>query len=95
MGELWVAIVSGAFTLAGVCVTAYVTIRKANSDLKRTVDKLVEHDHEQYLGILRLTVMSEGMPISERIIAGDKYVKEGGNGEVKQYYHNLLEEHTK
>lgn len=95
MWELLVAIVSGAFTLAGVCVTAYVTIRKANSDLKHTVDKLVEHDHEQYLGILRLTVMSEGMPISERIIAGNKYVKEGGNGEVKQYYSKLLEEHTK
>lgn len=59
------------------------------------MDKLVEHDEDQYLSILRLTVMSEEMPLSERIIAGDKYVKKGGNGEVKKYYENMLKEHTK
>ena len=59
------------------------------------MDELAEHDKEQYLSILRLTIMSEGMPISERIIAGDKYVKKGGNGDVKEYYQKMLEEHTK
>ena len=63
--------------------------------LEEKVDKLVEHDEDQYLSILRLTVMSEEMPLSERIIAGDKYVKKGGNGEVKKYYENMLKEHTK
>ena len=69
--------------------------KKANKKLEEKVDTLVEHDKDQYLSILRLTIMSEGMPISERIIAGDKYVKKGGNGEVKQYYQNMLKEHTK
>ena len=59
------------------------------------MDELVEHDKEQYLSILRLTIMSADMPISERIIAGDKYVKKGGNGDVKKYYQKMLEEHTK
>ena len=90
-----IAIITGAFSFCGVCVTAWVTIRKANSELKQKVDELVEHDKEQYLGILRLTVMSEEMPISERLIAGSKYVKKGGNGDVKKYYQKLLEEHTK
>jgi hypothetical protein len=35
------------------------------------------------------------MPIAERIIAGDKYVKKGGNGDVKSYYETMLAEHTK
>ena len=94
METIIVAIITGLFSLAGVCITAYVTIRKSNSELTQKVDKLVEHDEEQYLGILRLTVMSEEMPISERIIAGAKYVEKGGNGDVKKYYNKLLEEHT-
>lgn len=58
------------------------------------VRKLTEHDREQYLAILRLTTMSRDMPISERIIAGQKYIELGGNGDVKKYYEQLLKEHT-
>ena len=43
-----------------------------------------------YLCILRLTIMSEEMPLEERIAAGDKYIKHGGNGAVKHKYEQLL-----
>ena len=33
--------------------------------------------------------------ISERLIAGKKYIDAGGNGDVKHYYENLVREHTK
>ena len=95
MENIWVALIEGVLTLAGICVTVYVSNKRAQKNLEAKVDKLVEHDEDQYLSILRLTIMSENMPISERIIAGDKYVKKGGNGEVKQYYQKMLEEHTK
>lgn len=90
-----VALINGLFTLAGVFLTVRAANKKSTANLESKVDTLVEHDKDQYLSILRLTIMSENMPISERIIAGDKYVKKGGNGEVKQYYQKLLEEHTK
>lgn len=93
--EIWITLIEGVLTLAGICVTVLVSNKKANAKLEAKVDKLVEHDEDQYLSILRLTIMSEEMPISERIIAGDKYVKKGGNGEVKKYYQKMLEEHTK
>lgn len=95
MENIWVTLIESAFTLAGICVTVYVTNKRSQKNLESKVDKLVEHDEDQYLSILRLTIMSSDMPISERIIAGDKYVKKGGNGEVKQYYQKMLEEHTK
>lgn len=95
MWDFWIALAEGILTLAGVCVTVLVSNKKANKKLEEKVDTLVEHDKDQYLSILRLTIMSEGMPISERIIAGDKYVKKGGNGDVKKYYQNMLKEHTK
>lgn len=93
--NIWIALIEGVLTLAGVCVSVILSSRKANKKLEEKVDTLVEHDKDQYLSILRLTVMSEEMPISERIIAGDKYVKKGGNGEVKKYYEKMLAEHTK
>lgn len=95
MENIWATLIESAFTLAGICVTVYVSSKRSQKNLEAKVDKLVEHDEDQYLSILRLTIMSSDMPISERIIAGDKYVKKGGNGEVKQYYQTLIEEHTK
>lgn len=64
------------------------------SSIKKRLDKSEKHNREQYLGILRLTVMSEEMPVSERIIAGKKYINEGGNGDVKKFYEEFLKEHT-
>lgn len=95
MENVWVALIESLLTFAGVCVTVIVTNRKSNKKLEAKVDKLVEHDREQYLSILRLTIMNETIPISERIIAGDKYIKAGGNGDVKKYYQQMLKEHTK
>ena len=63
-------------------------------ELLQDVKVLTEHDREQYLAILRLTTMYRDMPISERIIAGQKYIELGGNGDVKKYYEQLLKEHT-
>lgn len=94
MENVWIALIESVLTFAGICVTVYFTNKKANKNLEEKVDELMKHDEEQYLSILRLTIMSEGMPISERIIAGDKYVKKGGNGDVKNYYQQMLKEHT-
>lgn len=93
--NFWVTLIEAAFTFAGICVTVYFSNKKANKKLEEKVDMLVEHDRDQYLSILRLTIMSEEMPISERIIAGDKYIKRGGNGDVKKYYQQMIAEHTK
>lgn len=95
MEQIWIALIESALTFAGICVTVWFSNRKANKKLEAKVDKLVEHDEDQYLSILRLTIMSEEMPVTERIIAGEKYVKKGGNGEVKKYYQKMLQEHTK
>ena len=52
-------------------------------EIDEKIDKLTHLQDEQYLSILRLTIMSEEMPMSERLIAGKKYLKRGGNGDVK------------
>ena len=100
--NIWITLIESLLTFLGICVTVIVSNRKANAkqiekvdEVAKKVDTLVQHDKDQYLSILRLTIMSEGMPVSERIIAGDKYIKAGGNGDVKSYYQQMLKEHTK
>ena len=102
MENIWITLIESVLTFLGICVTVVVSNRKTNAkqmekvdEVSKKVDTLVQHDKDQYLSILRLTIMSEEMPVSERIIAGDKYIKSGGNGDVKSYYQKMLEEHTK
>ncbi len=59
---------------------------------EKWVEDTSEHSFENYMSIMQLKIMSPYMPLSERIKAGDKYVSLGGNGEIKQKYHQLLEE---
>ena len=93
--EFWIQLIESIFTFLGIYVTVAWSNKKSTKRLEEKVDKLVEHDEDQYLSILRLTIMCPEMPISERIIAGDKYEKKGGNGEVRKYYKQMLAEHTK
>ena len=65
---------------------------KAVVDFNVNIKTLIRHDKEQYLAILRLTVVSTDMPLSERIAAGKIYTAEGGNGDVKHLYLELLKE---
>lgn len=81
--------IGGALTALSVIWALIVFIVRVANDFKT----LKEHSLENYLGIKRLTVMSHDMPIGERIVAGNDYIKAGGNGEVKQYIEKEL--HTK
>ena len=73
--------------LAGV-PTGMGVLWKATKKIVHVADRfeaLEEHSRENYLNILRLIVMSPHMPDGERMLAGEKYIEYGGNGEVKQY----------
>jgi hypothetical protein len=89
-------------SLCGVVLVAIINTISQNLSIKREVkhirskvDNIEEKNDKQYLGILRLTVMSPEMPVSERIIAGDEYIERGGNGDIKKYYQEFLKDHIK
>lgn len=54
------------------------------------IPEIKRHCHENYLSSLRLTIMSNEMPLGERIIAGQSYIEAGGNGEVKKFINEEL-----
>ena len=60
------------------------------NEIKEDIKDLKKHSLENYLTGLRLTVMNTDMPLGERIVAADKYIRLGGNGDVKKYAINEL-----
>ena len=82
------AIVSAAGVIIGAIVAIWRIISKISNnikDLNGTLTDLKTHSDENYMSLLRLTIMSHEMPIGERIVAGHKYLQNGGNGEVKAF----------
>lgn len=91
MTEIIVALIGAVATVAAVIITN----NSANKKTQAKLEQIEKHDKEQYLAILRLTITADHIPVSERIIAGDKYIKLGGNGDVKAYYEQFLKDHIK
>ena len=88
-------------TLCGylsVIIALIGTLWRLSRPLKEIVQRLErveQYQHKDYLCMLRLTIMSEEMPMEERLAAGEKYVNEGGNGAVKARYRLMVEEYQR
>mgnify|MGYP000131508028 FL=1 len=74
--------------------TCFALVKQIHRAVK-WVEHLAQQCDENVLSILRLTIVSTEMPMSERIAAGDKYIKLNGNGAVKHLYQRLVEENAK
>lgn len=89
--------VAGAVAAIWAAISKVAKLFKSGKEyftqLRTDVDTLLKHDNAQYMAILRLTVMSDNVPLSERIIAGKEYTENGGNGDVRHYYETVLKPH--
>lgn len=82
----WVIKIGGALSALGViCGAIALVFKRIFAPYLKTLKKIEEHTFDNYLTCLRLTVMNSEMPIGERIVAAHKYIKYGGNGDVKKY----------
>ena len=86
----WVIKIGAAVAAVIALWRGVVAVVHTIDEVKNDIKELKDHSKENYLGIKRLTVMSRDMPIGERIVAGDDYIKAGGNGEVKHYIEQKL-----
>lgn len=82
--------IASVLTALGVIIATAIKVYKYIRKWEKWVEEQSEHALDNYLSIKRLTIMSQEMPLSERISAGEKYIKYGGNGEVKHKYEELL-----
>ena len=82
--------IASLLTALTVIIATAVKVYKFIRKWEKWVEEQSEHNLDNYLSIKRLTIMSHEMPLSARIAAGEKYIKCGGNGEVKHKYEELL-----
>ena len=69
-------------------------LHSKTDDIQKKVEKVEEHTTENFMNELRIIIMSEEMPLGERLQAGEKYVSMNGNGEIKQKYKHLMERYA-
>ena len=87
-----IILIASVLTALGVIVTTCVKVYKFIRKWEKWAEEQSEHNLDNYMSVLQLKIMSPYMPVSERLKAGDRYVKLNGNGEVKLVYNQLLEE---
>lgn len=85
-----IVLIASLLTALSVIIATAIKVYKFIRKWEKWVEEQSEHSLDNYLSIKRLTIMSHEMPLSERIAAGEKYIKYGGNGEVKHKYEELL-----
>lgn len=84
----------GGFLGAVIAIGAFmIKVYKFIRAWENWVEEKDRHDKDNYLSIQQLKIMSPYMPLSERVKAGEIYIKNGGNGEVRFKYNELLEEY--
>ncbi len=88
----WRAVVAFTHFLDGIKNDIKETKEYVMNNIKNveSIPKIEEHCEENYMTGLRLTIMSDNMPLGERISAGFKYLENDGNGEVKKFLINEL-----
>lgn len=64
-------------------------------NLEEKYDSMNETLRKNTIYILKIAIMSEEMPLVDRLKAGEMYLSMGGNGMIKRKYNDLMDEYEK
>jgi hypothetical protein len=70
-------------------------IYKFFNSIEKKYDQMNETLKKNTLYILKIAILSEELPLIDRIHAGEAYVAMGGNGMVKKKLDRLISEYEK
>lgn len=89
---LLVASIVSAFTVIGAFM---IKTYRFFSKIEKKYDDMNENLRKNTLYILKIAILSEEMPMIDRIHAGEAYLAMGGNGMVKKKLEKLMIEYEK
>lgn len=78
--------------LTGIGAFLYKTYSFFRS-IEDKYDQMNKTIKQNTIYILKIAIMSEEMPLIDRIHAGEQYIAMGGNGMVKKKLNQLMEEY--
>jgi hypothetical protein len=90
MMDRFIAVLPQLIIGIGTAVGTVAGVLKTNGS---KMDKLSENLTMVSRDINRLTLHDEHLSIEERLAAGERYIKGGGNGVTRAYYEKLLTEY--
>lgn len=82
--------IAAFITAIGVIVGAVLKIHSVLNRIERKFDNYDDMLKENTLHILKMALLSEDLPITDRINAGKRYLELGGNGYGKIIYNQLI-----
>lgn len=84
--------IAGFITAIGVVIGAIIKIHKILSRMEHKFDEYDSILKENTMHILKMALLSDDLPITDRINAGKRYLELGGNGYGKIIYNQLIKQ---
>ena len=88
-----IALIAGVISSISVILGALWKVHRLLTELEKKYEEMNNTLKDNTMYILRMSVLSEEMPLVDRIHAGEKYIALGGNGAVKKKVGHLIEEY--
>ena len=89
----YIIMIASIVTALTVISTTCFKVYKFFRELEKKYDELNYNIKNNTLFILKIAVLDEQLPITDRLHAGELYMDLGGNGTVKKKYQELLNEY--
>ena len=82
--------IAAIITASGVITGTVLKIHSILNRIERKFDDYDDTIKENTINILKMSLLSEDLPITDRINAGKRYLELGGNGYGKIVYGQLM-----
>ena len=83
------SVVTALTTITAFLFKIYNFFRK----LEIKYDEMNELLKSNTIHLLKIAVLDDKLPLTDRLHAGEQYIKMGGNGTIKRIYEKLLDEY--
>ena len=90
----YIIMIASIVTALTVISTTCFKVYKFFRNLEKKYDEMNDILKNNTLFILKIAVLDEQLPITDRLHAGELYMDLGGNGAVKKKYQELLNEYN-
>ena len=83
------SVITALTVIVGFLIKLYSFFRK----MEKKYDDMNDLLKNNTIHLLKIAVLDDKLPLTDRIHAGEQYIKLGGNGFIKKKYERLLEEY--
>ena len=88
-----ILLAASILTAITVIYTFMFKLYKFFRNLEIKYDEMNDLLKSNTIHLLKIAVLDDKLPLTDRLHAGEQYIKMGGNGTIKRIYEKLLDEY--